>query len=75
MTTKDMVSLFKRFIIIFLLCSPIIIVLTLTTKIPSGWVIVISVVIIGLIFLLEEYIRFKRLKKKQERREKLKGNK
>ena len=67
MTNKEIVGIFKRFIIVFLLCSPIIIVLSLLTSL-GVWVIIISVIIIGAIFGLEEYIRYKNLKKKQERR-------
>jgi len=67
MSPKDIVDLFKRFLLVFLLCSPIVIILTLLTNL-GGWVIVISVITIGAIFALEEYIRYKRIKKKQERR-------
>lgn len=69
MTNKEIVGIFKRFLIVFLLGSPIIIVLSLLTNL-GVWVIVISVILIGAIFGLEEYIRNKNLKKKQERRKK-----
>ena len=67
MSPKNIVDLFKRFFLIFLLCSPIIIILSLLTNL-GGWVIVISVILIGGIFALEEYLRYKKLKKRQERR-------
>lgn len=75
MTQKEIIDLFKRFLIVFVVGIPIICVLTFATKLPSGWVIAISILIIGAIFALEEYIRHKRIKKRQERREKYKKDK
>lgn len=68
MTQKDVVKLFKRFLIVFVFCIPLIIVLTLVAKLKSIFVILITVVTCGGIFCLEEYLRMKRLKKKQEKR-------
>ena len=75
MTQKEIIQLFKRFLIVFVVCIPIIFVLTFTTELPSGWVIAISVVLIGAIYALEEYIHYKVIKKRQERREKYKKDK
>lgn len=68
MTQKEIVGIFKRFLIIFTLCIPLVIVLTLVAKLPSLLVILITVVVCGGIFGLEEYLRYKKLKKKQEER-------
>lgn len=73
MTQKEIVDLFKRFLIVFLvIVLPLIVVLTLVAKLASGWVIAISVVLGGLVFALEEYLHNKTIKKRQERREKYK---
>lgn len=69
MTQKEAIDIFKRFFIMFLLIGiPLIIVLTLVAKLSSILVIVITVVSFGAVFGLEEYLHFKRLKKKQEKR-------
>lgn len=75
MTQKEIIQLFKRFLIVFIVCIPIIIVLTFVAKLKSGLVIVLSVLLIGAIFALEEYLYTKRLKKKREQREKYKKDK
>jgi len=67
-----MIQLFKRFIIVFVVCIPIIVVLSIFTTLKSALVIVISIVIIGAIFALEEFIHYKVIKKRRERREKYK---
>lgn len=75
MTQKEIIQLFKRFLIVFILCIPIICVLTFTAKLNSGLVIFLSVVLIGGVFALEEYIYYKTIKKRKERREKYKKDK
>jgi len=75
MTQKEIIQLFKRFLVVFVVCIPIIFVLTFATKLASGWVIVISILLIGAIFGLEEYIHSKIIKKRMEKREKYKKDK
>ena len=70
MTQKDIIDWMKRFIITFLICSPIVFLLTLKTNLSSALVILFSVLIIGAIFGLEEFLRNLALKKKRERRQK-----
>lgn len=71
MTTKDIVNLFKRFLIIFILVGiPLICVLTFVAKLSSFLVILIAVLTVGGIFALEEYLYRRRMKKKLERRAK-----
>lgn len=71
MTPKDAINIFKRFLIIFLLIGlPLVCILTFVAKLKSIWVILITVLAVGGLFILEEYLYNKRLKKKQERREK-----
>ena len=76
MNQKQVIDLIKRFLIVFLLiCVPLVVVLTLCTKLSSPLVITIAVIVCGLAFGLVEYIYHIRLKKKQERREKYKKDK
>lgn len=71
MTPKDAINIFKRFLIIFVLIGvPLICVLTFAVKLKSIYVILISVLVVGGIFIIEEILYNKRMKKKQERREK-----
>ena len=72
MTPKDVINLFKRFLIIFLCCIPIPVVLTIVAKLSSIVVIVITVVLVGGIFVLEEYLYNKKIQKRNERRNKQK---
>jgi len=73
MNQKQVMDLFKRFIIVFVLvCIPLVTVLTLCTKLSSALVIVFSVLGCGLVFALVEYFLYKTLKKRKERREKYK---
>lgn len=71
MTTKDIVNVFKRFLIVFILVGiPLICVLTLVAKLSSFLVILIAVLVVGGIFVLEEYLYRRRMKKKLEKRAK-----
>ena len=71
MTQKEVIKLFKRFLIIFLIVGvPCVCVFTLAVKLKSFFVILITVGIVGIVFLIEEYILSKRNKKRQERRKK-----
>ena len=71
MTPKDAINLFKRFLIVFVLVGvPLICILTFAVKLKSIYVILISVLVVGGIFIIEEILYNKRMKKKQERREK-----
>lgn len=75
MTQKEIIQIFKRFLIVFVLCIPLIVVLTLCTTLKSGVVITISIFACGLIFAIEEYIHHIIVKKRKERREKFKKDK
>ena len=75
MTQKEIIQLFKRLLIVFVVCIPLVVVLTLTTSLKSSIVIIISILTVGAIFGLEEYIRFKVLKNRREKREKYKKDK
>ncbi len=71
MTPKDAINIFKRFLIVFVLVGvPLICILTFAVKLKSIYVILISVLVVGGIFIIEEILYNKRMKKKQERREK-----
>lgn len=71
MTQKDVINLFKRFLLVFLIVGvPIIFVFTLAVKLKSIFVILISVGLVGIVFFLEEFFRYNRIKKRQERRKK-----
>lgn len=71
MTQKEIIDLFKRFLLIFLIIGvPVIIVFTLVVKLSTVLVVLISVAIVGVVLFLEEFLRYKRIKKRQERRKK-----
>ena len=71
MTPKDAINIFKRFLIVFVLVGvPLICILTFAVKLKSIYVILISVLVVGGIFIIEEILYNKRMNKKQERREK-----
>ncbi|MGN1208207.1 MAG: hypothetical protein ACI4TI_01935 [Christensenellales bacterium] len=71
MTQKEIVKLFKRFLIVFLLVGvPIVCVLTLTAGLKSIFVILIAVFVVAIVFCLEEFLRYKKIKKRQEKRKK-----
>ncbi len=71
MTQKEIIDLFKRFLLIFLIVGvPVIIVFTLVVKLSTVLVVLISVAIVGVVLFLEEFLRYKRIKKRQERRKK-----
>lgn len=73
MNQKQIIDLFKRFFIIFVVvCIPLVVIFTIALKLPSIWVIILSVILSGGVLILVEYIRFRILKKRQERREKYK---
>lgn len=70
MTQKEIINLFKRFLITFFIIGlPLVCVLTLVAKLESVFVILISVAVVGLVFMLEEYLISRRNRKRKERRE------
>ena len=69
MTRKDVIELFKRFLIVFVCCIPVLLVITVYLPWHSAWKIVLNCVFVGLVLGLEEYIRYKVLKKRKIRRE------
>ena len=77
MTKKEIVDIFKRFLIVFVCCLPMLIVFNIFLNWHRVLIILISCVFVAGVFCLEEYIHFKNLKKRKERREqeKLKKNK
>ena len=71
MTQKEVIKLFKRFLIVFLIVGvPSVCVFTLAVKLKSIFVILITIAIVAIVFVIEEYILAKRNKKRQERRKK-----
>ena len=71
MTQKEVVKLFKRFFIVFLVVGvPIVCVFTLAVKLKSIFVILIAIGVVSAVFALEEYLLHLRNKKRQERRKK-----
>lgn len=71
MTQKEVINLFKRFLIVFLVVGvPIACVFTLAVKLASIYVILITVLIVSAVFVFEEYLLHLKNKKRHERRKK-----
>lgn len=71
MTQKDVIKLFKRFFLVFLLIGlPTVVVFTLVVKLKSIFVILITIGLVGAVFTVEEYIVHKKQQKRIERRKK-----
>lgn len=71
MTQKEIIKLFKRFFIVFLLVGlPVVFVFTLAVKLKSIFVILITIGCVGAVFALEEYLLHIKNKKRIERRKK-----
>ena len=77
MLKKDVLGLFKRFLITFCCCLPLFFVIgfLLVGKISDVVMVIIFVTIGGLIFALEEYIHFKNYQKRQNAKNSLKEKK
>ncbi len=71
MTQKEVINLFKRFLIVFLVVGvPIACVFTLAVELASIYVILITVLIVSAVFVFEEYLLHLKNKKRHERRKK-----
>ena len=72
MTRKEVTKLFQRFLITFLCTLPFLIAIgfLLYQKVSDFVMIIIFVVIAGGVLAIEEWIHYKRWKKRQELREK-----
>ena len=77
MTRKDIFQLIKRFLLTFLCCVPVLLLIgyLLQGKVQSWIMVTIFVVVAGGVLAIEEYIVYARRKKREKIKEDLKSKK
>lgn len=75
MTRKDIFGLIKRFLLTFLCCVPVLLVIGyfLQGKVQSWIMVTIFVVVAGAVLAIEEYIVYTRRKKREKIKQELKS--